>query len=208
DVLTFASAAALNANDRYTIRITTAAKDLAGNALDKQLSSSFTVAASAPIAAPQVNAITAPVCGTSVTISGTASAGARVEIDYAGAKIFTTASSTGAFAQSIGISSQSGYSVARVRVIGADGSTSPAAEVPFTVDCAGPVVLGATYDRAANSVAITFSKPIDLSTVSVGASGSVQLRLQDGTSVGGSTIAGNSSSTVVVTPGTPDPRAA
>src|SRR5204863_4827764 len=125
------------------------ARDLAGNALDRELSSSFTLATTA-ITPPQVSALPSSVCGTSVTISGTAPAGAQIRIDYAGATLFTTASSTGAFAQLIAISSQSGYYVVRARVVGADGSLSPAAEVPFTVDCAGPVVLSATYDRAAN----------------------------------------------------------
>jgi RHS repeat-associated protein len=201
DVLSFAPAAALNPGERYTINIKTTARDLAGNALDRDLSGSFTVATTAA-APPQVNALPPSVCGTSVTISGTAPAGAQIQIDYAGAKLFTTAGSTGAFAQIIAISSQSGYYVARVRVVGADGSLSPAAEVPFTVDCAGPVVLSATYDRAANAIAVTFSKPIDLATVS----GSVQLQLEDGANVSATAAAGASSSIVVITPGTPDPR--
>jgi RHS repeat-associated protein len=205
DVLSFAPAAALNPGERYTMHVTTAAKDLAGSALDKELVSSFTVAASAG-SAPQVTAITQPVCGTSVTISGTVPAGAQVRIDYAGATLFTTASSTSAFSQLLGISSQSGYYVARVRVVGADGSLSPAAEVPFTVDCAGPAVVGATYDRTANLVTINFSKPIDFTSISVGAAGSIQLTLADGTPVAGTAAQGSSSSVVAVTPGPPDPR--
>src|SRR5206468_5079696 len=68
DVLSFAPAAALNPAERYTINVKTSAKDLAGNALDRELSSGFTVAGTAG-APPQVNQIAAPVCGSSVTIS-------------------------------------------------------------------------------------------------------------------------------------------
>jgi RHS repeat-associated protein len=205
DVLSFAPAAALNPGERYTIDVKTTATDLAGNALDHELTAHFTVASSA--AAPHVDAITAPVCGSSVTISGTAAPGARVRVDFGGATLFTTANSTGAFTQLLGISSQSGYYVARVRVIGQDGSLSSAAEVPFTVDCAGATVLAATYDRTANAIAVTFSTAIDLSSVTVGPSGSVHLQLEDGTAVSGTAAAGSSSSIVVITPGTPDPRA-
>jgi RHS repeat-associated protein len=205
DALTFAPAATLNYGERYTINIKTTAKDLAGNLLDHELTSAFTIVTNAT-SAPQVNAITAPVCGGSVTITGTAAPNARIQIDYAGATLFTTASSTGAFSQLLGLSSESSYAVARVRVAGADGSFSPFVDVPFTVDCGGASVGSAAYDRTANAITITFTRPIDMATVTVGASGSIQLALADGTSVSGTAAAGANASTVVVTPGTPDPR--
>jgi RHS repeat-associated protein len=205
DALTFAPAATLNYGERYTINLKTTAKDLAGNPLDHELTSAFTVVTNAA-SPPQVNAITAPVCGGSVTITGTTSPNARIQIDYAGATLFTTASSTGAFSQLLGLSSESSYAVARVRVAGADGSFSPFVDVPFTVDCGGASVGSAAYDRTANAITIAFTRPIDMSTITVGASGSIQLALADGTGVSGTAAAGANSSTVVVTPGTPDPR--
>ncbi|MGZ8830622.1 MAG: Ig-like domain-containing domain, partial [Thermoanaerobaculia bacterium] len=180
DVLMFAPAALLVNGGTYTIRVSTAAHDIAGNALAADYSSSFAVAATAPGTPPAVAAVDAAVCAQSKEIHGTAPAGARVRLDYGPIALNTTAASTGAFTFQLPLSGQSGCQVARVRIVGSDGSLSPATEVRFQVDCNGPQVTGATFDRSANRLAITFSKDIKPSTLIVGQGGSVLLQLSDG----------------------------
>ena len=64
---------------------------------------------------------------------------------------YATTDSTGHYTATLTIPQVSGYYVARVRIIGADGTFSPSAPVSFQVDCSGAQVLGATYDRTANA---------------------------------------------------------
>jgi RHS repeat-associated protein len=202
DVLSFAPATTLTPGQRYTALIRTTAKDLAGNAIASEVRSSFTIATSAPSEAPHVDAIASPVCASTITISGTAPASSRVEINIGGIPQYATADATGHFSAQVSIPSQSGYRVARVRVIGSDGSDSPAADAGFQIDCAGPSVTGAAYDRNANAISVTFSKAIDITT----AAGAIALKLDDGTAVTSTVAAGASNSALVITPGTPDPR--
>jgi len=202
DVLSFAPATTLTPGERYTIVVKTTAKDLAGNSVAQEQRSSFTIATTAPATAPQVDPIASPVCASQITISGNAPASSRLEIDISGIPQFTTADATGRFSAQVAIPAQSGYRVARVRVIGGDGSYSPSADAGFQVDCAGPAVTGALYDRNANTISVTFSKPIDLST----ANAAVSLKLGNGTAVT-STVAAGASNSIVITPGSPDPRA-
>ncbi|MEO8033856.1 MAG: Ig-like domain-containing protein, partial [Acidobacteriota bacterium] len=207
DVLSFAPAAVLNPGQRYTLVVRTSARDLAGTALASEFRSSFTVATTAPADAPVVDAITSPVCATQLTITGTSAPGARVELALGGVPQFATADATGHFTATLVIPSQSAFRTLRVRTLGGDGSYSPVREAGFQVDCSGTTVSSATYDRAANAITIVFSRPIDPSSATVGATGSIRLRLTDGTAVSGSVLA-TAPNTLVVTPGTPDPRAA
>jgi len=210
DVLSFAPATTLTPGAQYTIDIKTSAKDLAGNALASEFTSKFTISTSAPTAAPSVNPVAGPICASSVTISGTAPAGSRIEINVGGVPTYATTDSTGNYSASVTIPQASGYDVARVRIIGADGTFSPSASVSFQVDCSGAQVLGATYDRTANAISVTFSKAIDVSTITIGPAGSAQLALSDGTQLSGTVAAGGSPSSVVITPSAPsgaaDPR--
>lgn len=210
DVLSFAPATTLTPGATYTIDIKTAAKDLAGNALATEFTSKFTIATSAPTTPPTVNPVAGPICASSVAISGTAPAGSRIEVDLNGVPTYTTTDSTGNYTATLTIPQVSGYDVARVRIIGADGTFSPSAPVSFQVDCSGAQVLGATYDRSANAISVTFSKAIDISTVTIGPAGSTQLALNDGTQLSGTVAAGGSTSSILITPsapsGTADPR--
>jgi RHS repeat-associated protein len=199
DVLTFAPAALLTPGERFTMRIATTAKDLAGNALAAAFSRSFTVAATAPVTAPTLNAYASRVCG-SLELSGTAPPNVRVRIDLGTLTFNTTASATGAFSFTLPLSGRSGFQVARVRVVGSDGSLSTAAEAQFEVDCAGPQVTNATYDRGTNALTITFSKAINVATVTTGAAGSVRLQLTDGTIVSGAVSALAAASGVSIVP--------
>ena len=191
DVLTFAPAALLASGGTYTLRVTTAAHDIAGNPLGAEFTSSFTVASSAPGTPPAVTPIEAAICAQQKEIRGVAPAGSRVRLDYGALSLNTNASSTGAFTFQLPLSGQSGCQIARVRVAGADGSLSPSTEVRFQVDCNGPQVTGAAFDRAANRLAITFSKPMNASTLVVGQGGSILLQLGSRFVSGTVSISGN-----------------
>jgi len=210
DILSFAPATTLTPGAAYTIDIKTSAKDLAGNALATEYTSKFTIATSAPTTPPTVNPVAGPLCASSVAISGTAPAGSRIEVDLNGVPTYATTDSTGNYTATLTIPQVSGYDVARVRIIGADGTFSPSAPVSFQVDCSGAQVLGATYDRTANAISVTFSKAIDVSSVTIGPAGSTQLALNDGTQLSGTVAAGSSASSILITPsapsGTADPR--
>ncbi|MBV9186747.1 MAG: Ig-like domain-containing protein [Acidobacteria bacterium] len=210
DVLSFAPATTLTPGAAYTIDIKTSAKDLAGNPLASEYTSQFTIATSAPTTPPSVNPVAGPICASSVAISGTAPAGSRIEVNLNGVPTYATTDSTGNYTATLTIPQVSGYDVARVRIIGADGTFSPSASVSFQVDCSGAQVLGATYDRTANAISVTFSKAIDVSTVTIGPAGSTQLALNDGTQLSGTVAAGSSASSIVITPSAPsgasDPR--
>jgi RHS repeat-associated protein len=209
DVLSFAPATTLTPGAAYTIDIKTSAKDLAGNALASEFTSNFTIATSAPTTPPHVNPVASPICASTVAISGTAPAGSRIEVTLNGVPAYATTDSTGNYTATLTIPQVSGYDVARVRIIGADGTFSPSAPVSFQVDCSGAQVLGATYDRTTNAISVTFSKAIDLSTVTIGPAGSTQLALNDGTQLSGTVAAGSSASSIVITPSAPsgtDPR--
>jgi RHS repeat-associated protein len=199
DVLTFAPAALLTPGERFTMRIAATAEDLAGNAMGTAFARSFTVAATAPVTAPTLNAHASRVCG-SLELTGIAPPNVRVRIDLGTLTFNTSASATGTFAFTLPLSGRSGFQVARVRVVGSDGSLSAAAEAQFEVDCAGPQVTNATYDRGTNALTITFSKAINIATVTTGATGSVRLQLTDGTIIGGTVSALAAASSVSIVP--------
>jgi RHS repeat-associated protein len=198
DVLTFAPATLLAAGGRYTLRVTTAAKNLAGASLGAEYTSAFTVAAGAPSTPPSLSPLTSAVCGQSITVNGTATPGARVRLDSGTLTLNASADGTGKFSFTYPISGQSGYALVRVSTVGSDGSLSPAAELNVRIDCSGPQVLNASFDRAANKITIQFSEPIDAATANVGTGNAILIALEDGRSVAGT--ASVSESLVTVTP--------
>jgi RHS repeat-associated protein len=198
DVLTFAPATLLANGGRYTMRVSTAAKNLAGLPLAAEYTSAFTVAGSAPSTAPSVNPISSAVCGQSITVTGTATPGARVRLESGSLILNAAADATGKFTFTYPISGQSGFALVRVRTVGSDGSVSPAAELKVRIDCSGPQVLNAAFDRAANKFTIQFSEPIDAATATVGTGNAILLALEDGRSVAGSASVANN--LVTVTP--------
>ncbi|MDP9191461.1 MAG: Ig-like domain-containing protein [Acidobacteriota bacterium] len=185
DVLTFAPATTLTPGERYTLKVATSAKDLAGQSLNEPLSSSFVAATSAPSQAPTITTASGSICAQLIDVIGTTIPGARVRLDYGQIFFATTASATGAFSYKVPLSGQAGYHVIRVRTAGADGTLSAAAELKLNLDCAGPRVLRASYDRNVNQLTIVFSNDVKVSTLTTGAAGTVQLVLPDQRIVGG-----------------------
>jgi len=185
EIVTFVPAILLTAGETYTIKVSTAVKDLAGNALDKAFSSSFTTAATASSTAPQLAAIPAVVCASSIEVAGSTTAGSQVRLDSGTLQLMTSADATGHFSFPYGISGQPGFHLIRIRSIASDGSLSPSADVCFRVECGGPQVVSAAYDRTANKLTIVFSKPVKASTIVVGQTGSVTLTTDDNQSITG-----------------------
>jgi RHS repeat-associated protein len=198
DVLTFAPATLLASGGRYTLRVTTAAKNLAGTPLAADYTAAFTVGASAPSTAPTLTPITAAVCGRSLTVSGTATPGARVRLDSGTLTLNASADTTGKFSFTYPISGQSGFALVRVSTVGSDGSLSPAAELNIRIDCSGPQVLSASLERTTNKVTIQFSEPIDATTATVGTGNAILLALDDGRAIAGT--ASVNESLVTITP--------
>jgi RHS repeat-associated protein len=198
DVLTFAPAAQLTAGARYTLRVSTAARNLAGTALAADFTTSFTTSTSAPATAPTVTPLGSAICGQSVTVNGTATPSARVRLEAGTLVLNTNADAAGRFTFNFPLSGQSGFTVIRVRVVGSDGSVSPAAELKVRVDCSGPQVMNASYDRVVNKLTIQFSESINASTATVGAGNAIALTLDDGRAVAGS--ASVAQNIVTVTP--------
>jgi RHS repeat-associated protein len=195
DVLSFAPATVLTPGERYTIRVTTGAKDLAGQVLASEYTSSFTVATTASTA-PTLTSTYARICAQLVDVAGTTTPSTRVQLDYGTTRFFTTASSTGAFSYKVPLTGLPGYHVIRVRSVGADGTLSPFVELKVNLDCTGPKVLSSSYDRNTNKLTVVFSTDVKADTLTTGASGSVKLELTDGRVVGG-TIAVTSANAVI-----------
>jgi len=197
-VLTLAPTSLLQPGTTYTINVATSLKNAAGMPLAQAFSSSFTTSTTAPATKPHIDPITSVDCAKPLVITGTAPAFARLRME-AGTLVLTgNADANGKFSFTYPFNGQSGYQVARVRVVGSDGSLSPADEVSFRFDCSAPQVVGASYDRTVNTLTISFSKPIDPATIVVSSTGTVVITTSAGnTSTGTFTLSG---SNVVVTP--------
>ena len=145
--------------------------DLAGHPLAAPVESTFTVAASAAAMAPAVDPLGAVACGEDdreIVVRGAAAAGATVRVRIASLTFSGLADAAGRFAVAIPRPA-SGYHVLRVQAIGRDGAASAETAVALRVDCSGPTVTGATFDRDAGLVTVTFSEPIDETSVALGA---------------------------------------
>lgn len=198
DLLMFAPGAPLSAGEPYTIRITPAATDPGGNVLSAEFASSFTVARAAASNAPVLEPVASPVCAETITIRGSAAPLSRLRLEAGPLMLATTADAGDSFSFQYPTGGRSGCQVARIRSVAADGSLSAAVEARFFVDCAGPGVLAAQFDRATNRLELTFSKPLKASTICVGSTCSIRLRSDDGSIAGGTVEV--SGANVTVTP--------
>ncbi|HEX2835647.1 MAG TPA: Ig-like domain-containing protein [Thermoanaerobaculia bacterium] len=170
DSIAFAPALPLR-GQRYTVTIANTLQDASGAPMAAQQSFGFTVGGSAPANAPIVDETTTTGCFSGTTLTGrVATPGARVRLDVDGVSMTTTSNESGAFKFTFTFSGQTGYHVVRVRELGADGTLSTERAICFRLSCSIPQVTGATLDREAKTLAIQFSKAMDLSTMSVGTS--------------------------------------
>jgi large repetitive protein len=199
DALSFAPNVPLTAGSHYTFTVGQTLKDRAGQTLASPYVLSFTVASGASGIPPVITSTgSLQGCLSVVNIAGTASAaGVRVRLTVDGVTTSTIAGADAKFAFTASLSGQPGFHVARIREVGADGSLSPESDVTYEINCgapAGPTVTGATLDRNARTLAVQFSKAMNLSTLTASATGSIQLAA--GTTVLAGTVAMNATNDV------------
>jgi RHS repeat-associated protein len=191
-VVSIAPTALLQPGVTYTIHADTSVKNAAGQPLAADFTSAFTVAASGGTTPPSIDDVTVA-CGQPIVIKGTAPAGARVLLETGSFRVNGTADASGKFSIVFPPAGQTGWQVVRVSTVGGDGSSSPVAEKTFLIDCSGPRVVSAAFDRNSNELTILFSKEVKASTLTVAPGGSVLLVTAEGTGVSGTaTVTGNS----------------
>lgn len=200
DSLSFAPKAPLTPGTTYTFTVGQSLHDIAGGALASPLSLAFSVSTSAPDRAPSVDQSDAAGCITSTSITGHASnAGARLRLDVDSVSMTTTAAADKSFKFTFSLSGQSGYHIARVREVGADGSLSPDTPVTYRVDCAGPTVAAASLDRTAKKLTIQFSSPMNAATLTASPTGTIQLAPAGGSAVTGTVTLDSTGQVATVT---------
>jgi RHS repeat-associated protein len=182
DAVSFAPAVPFASGGHYTLTISTAAKDIAGQSLASPFVLTFDSGSLAPAVAPTVDATDDSGCFTTKTIHGSASVGgARIRADVDGVPVATTAAADRSFTLDLSFSGQSGYHTVRVRELGADGALSPERTISYRINCAGPQVTAAALDRAAKTLTITFSKAMKPASLIASASGTIVLGTLTGT---------------------------
>ena len=197
-IVVFTPSTLLESGAAYRVEVPLTVKDVAGHSLAEAASFGFTTLASAPSVPPSVDPVTITGCPSTVDIHGTAPAFARLLLETGTTVPFDgLADASGHFTMRFPLSGRSGYQSGRLYVVAADGSRSPAAPVSFRIDCAGPQVVGASFDRDGNVVTIVFSKNVDPATVTVGPSSSIVLDVSDGSSPSGSVTVSGASVTIV-----------
>jgi len=166
-----APGARLEEGGSYVFRAGTGITDRAGNPLEAPAESGFTVAASSTASAPSVDALPGVLCADEVTVTGTASPGATIEVRDGDLTFRGFADAGGRFAVTVPTSG-SGYHLLRIRAIdgidGARGAASPETTAVLRIDCSAPRVLDARFDRDLARITIELSEPVDPATVAVG----------------------------------------
>ncbi|HKB79239.1 MAG TPA: Ig-like domain-containing protein, partial [Thermoanaerobaculia bacterium] len=176
----------LSAGTAYSLRVSTVLKDAAGTSLGDAFTLPFTTAAMAPAASPILDQADSAGCFDSAGITGTASvAGARVRLDLDGVTRTTLADADRRFAFDLRFSGSSGFHIARIRELGADGTLSPEATVCYRITCAGPRVVSAGLDRAAKRLTIAFSEPVLPASLVASPGGTILLAPTGGASFAG-----------------------
>lgn len=191
EVLSIAPASPLAEGERYTIRVPAIVTDIAGNTLGTESIATFTVTSTAPSSVPTVDPI-GTVCASAVDLTGTAPSGARVRIDSGTLTFFTNADASGAFRYTVPLSGRDGYQLARVRIVGQDGSLSPATPVCIRTSCDQFRVVSSSYDRASNVVTVDLNHSADESTTA----GAISIAHEDGHTVPASTSVAGSRLTI------------
>ncbi|HEU4888730.1 MAG TPA: Ig-like domain-containing protein, partial [Thermoanaerobaculia bacterium] len=140
-------------------------------------------------------------CFTDTLVTGRVSTpGARVQLEVDGVKVTKVSNATtGAFEVRVTFSGQPGFHSVRAREIGGDGTMSPERAMCVRISCAAPRVVASSLDRAAKTLTIQFSKPMDPATLIVGAAGSIRI-VPDGAAALNGTLALNGvNDTVTIT---------
>ncbi|MBW8767891.1 MAG: carboxypeptidase regulatory-like domain-containing protein, partial [Geodermatophilales bacterium] len=184
-VLTVRPSVPLPSSAQVRLVLTAALTDLAGNALAQAPTLSFlTVDTTAP-PAPVFDPVPPPaVCAASLTLTGTAEAGAVVRVEGAAAAAEARADETGHFSLSIQLS-PGGLNRLQVTATDAGGNVSAPALAAVVHDCQAPRVVSA--DRQGNVFHVVFSEPVTPASLA----GAVQLSAASGPLAGTVALAAN-----------------
>src|SRR5262249_57420012 len=121
---------------------------------------------------PVLDPVPPALCGTSITVTGHADPGVRVQVTGGATVATTVAASDGRFSVVVGLNPDQVNSLAFV-AIDAQNRTSTATTLSVRNDCTPPRVETAALEG--DTLVITFSEAMDPATVALGGSGSVSL---------------------------------
>ncbi len=158
DVLIVRPSVPLPSSAQVRLVLTAALTDLAGNDLAPPQTLTFltvdTTAPAAPVFSP---APAGTVCAPSLTLAGTAEAGAVVRIEGGAAAAETRAGETGAFSVAVQLN-PGGLNRLRATATDSGGNVSPAAVAEVIQDCGAPRVVSA--ERQGDLFRIVFSEKV------------------------------------------------
>ena len=185
NVVTVRSLDPLPSSTQIRLVLTANLKDLAGNALATPPTLTFftvdTTAPAAPVFSP---APAARICAPSLTLAGTAEAGAVLRVEGGAAAAEGRADETGHFSLTVQLT-PSGLNRLRVTATDGGGNDSPAAVAEVVHDCQAPRVVSA--ERQGENFAVTFSEPVQASSLA----GAVLLTAPSGAVAGATTLSAN-----------------
>ncbi|MCG8461929.1 MAG: Ig-like domain-containing protein, partial [Holophagales bacterium] len=130
--------------------------DLAGHALATSTLAFTTVSDGAP-AAPLLQAVPSSLCADTLTVSGTADAGARVRLDGGAGRVEARAGADGSFALEVALVAGRPHLLEAVAIDG-EGRISSTARAQVTHDCEPPRVLDAQL--AGDVLTLAFDAPV------------------------------------------------
>ncbi|HEX6904369.1 MAG TPA: Ig-like domain-containing protein [Thermoanaerobaculia bacterium] len=163
DVLIVRPSVPLPSSSQVRLVLTAALTDLAGNALAPQTLTFLTVDTTAPAAPAFSPAPAGTVCAPSLTLTGTAEAGAVVRIEGGAAAAETRAGEAGAFSVAVQLT-PGGLNRLRATATDSGGNVSPATTVEVVQDCGAPRVVSA--ERQGDLFRIVFSEKVRASSLS------------------------------------------
>lgn len=163
DVLIMRPSVPLPSSSQVRLALTAALTDLAGNALAPQTLTFLTVDTTAPAAPVFSPAPAGTVCAPSLTLTGTAEAGAVVRVEGGAAAAETRAGEVGAFSVAVQLT-PGGLNRLRATATDSGGNVSPAAVAEVIQDCGAPRVVSA--ERQGDLFRIVFSEKVRASSLS------------------------------------------
>ena len=175
--------AALAPGESYTLRAGTGITDLAGHPLATPLEATF-VTAQELSGAPVLDPLPAVLCESSLQVKGAAAPHATVRVRDGELSFTGTADAAGRFAITIPLSGE-GFHLLHVAAVDRSGAQGAETTAELRLDCSGPTVTAATFDRETGVLEVTFSEEIDPATATIGIPGAaLHLTLEDDPAAG------------------------
>jgi RHS repeat-associated protein len=164
----FTPAAALRRGASYRFRAGLGIADLAGHSLASASEVGFVVEVDPTEAAPTLDPLPAVFCADSVVVRGTSAPGGGIRVRDGELRFSGTADSTGRFAVEVPLST-GGFHELEVVALSRNGtSESRGARALLRVDCGGPSVTAASFDRVLGRISVSFGEPVAGSSLTIG----------------------------------------